>query len=123
MLHFGQEVNSGHFRQYDHGRIGNLIRYKRMSPPDYNLKNCNVPVAVYYARDDWLADVKDTGRLINELPNVVHSYLVPHKQFNHIDFIWGIDAPFLLYDEIIRTMKMTDDFESDMDGNIRNILS
>lgn len=77
-----------------------------MSPPDYNLKNANIPVAVYYAQDDWLADVKDTLRLINELPNVVHTYLVPHKKFNHIDFLWGIDAPALLYNEIARIMKL-----------------
>lgn len=120
-MHYGQEVNSGHFRQYDHGRIGNLIHYKRISPPDYNLNNVIAPIAVYYAKDDWLAVVKDTERLLKSLPNVVHNYLVPHKKFNHIDFLWGIDAPFLVYDEIIRTMKLKN-YAPNMDIDIRNIL-
>lgn len=105
LLHFGQEVDSGHFRQFDHGRVMNLIRYKSVSPPDYKLKNIKAPVALYYGKDDWLADVRDVKRLIDELPNVVNSYEVPHDRFNHIDFLWGKDAPKLVYDEIIKTMK------------------
>lgn len=120
LIHYGQEVNSGHFRQYDYGRIGNLRRYKRFSPPDYDLKNIMAPVALYYSYDDWLADVKDTQRLMKVLPNIVHDYLVPHKKFNHIDFIWGIDAPFLLYDEIVRVIKSNNGNASNMDIDIRN---
>lgn len=108
LLHYGQLVNSGRFRQFDHGRVGNLIRYKRTSPPDYNLNNVKARVALYHSQNDWLAVVKDTQKLARSLPNVVLNYLVPHKKFNHVDFTWGIDAPFLLYDEIMRTMKQGD---------------
>ncbi|XP_031617080.1 lipase 3-like [Contarinia nasturtii] len=122
MIQYGQEVNSGHFRQFDHGRIGNLLRYKRISPPDYNLNNVKVPVAVYYSQDDWLADVKDTEHLLKSLPNVINNYIVPHKKFNHIDFVWGIDAPFLLYDEIVKTMKLSNYIVPNMDIDIENAL-
>lgn len=81
-LHYGQEVNSGRFRQYDYGPTKNLFKYKRFTPPDYNLKNVKAPVAVYYAHNDWLATKKDIHILIERLPNVVKSYLIPHKQFN-----------------------------------------
>lgn len=50
LLHYGQEVNSRHFRQYDYGRVENLMRYKRLSPPDYDLDNIRVPVAIYYSQ-------------------------------------------------------------------------
>lgn len=117
LLHYGQEVNSGHFRQFDFGYIQNLIHYRRLSPPDYNLNNVISPMALYYAEDDWLAPVKDVKRLIDLLPNVFHTYLVPHKKFNHVDFIWGIDAPKLLYAEIFKIMNLTnlyfdEDFEN-----------
>lgn len=104
-IHYGQGVRSGHFRQYDYGPVKNLIKYKRFSPPDYNLKNVRVPVAVYYAHNDWLATPKDVHILIGKLPNVVKTYLIPHKAFNHVDFLWGTEAPILLYDEILATMK------------------
>lgn len=52
--------------------------------------------------------VTDVERLAKVLPNVINNYLVPHDRFNHIDFLWGIDAPRLVYDEIIKTMKHSD---------------
>lgn len=42
MVHYGQEVRSGHFRQFDYGKMENLRRYKSLYPPDYNLKNIRV---------------------------------------------------------------------------------
>lgn len=83
------------------------------------MKKITMPVAIYYAQNDWLGDVKDTHRLINELPNVAHLYLVPHKQFNHIDFLWGIDAPTLLFNELARIMKLT---EFEMNIDVKNII-
>lgn len=105
LIHFGQLVKSGHFRKFDYGLIGNLLKYHRFTPPDYNLENVQIPVSVYYSQNDWLANVKDIHKLLQTLPNVVKSYLIPHKQFNHIDFLWGIDAPILLYHELLQTMK------------------
>lgn len=108
LIHYGQEVVSGHFRKYDYGRIGNMRKYKRRSPPNYNLNNCKAPIAAYYSQNDWLADLDDAMILISKLPNVVNAYNVPHSTFNHMDFVWGTDATTLLYDEIIRTMKAND---------------
>lgn len=105
LAQMGQWVNSGHFRQFDYGRIKNLKKYKRLSPPDYNLKNVTAPVAIYYSEGDWVTTVKDVQQLSKALPNVVKEYLIPHKYFNHFDFILGKDAPSLLYDEIIKIMK------------------
>lgn len=105
LVHFGQSVNSGHFRKYDYGYLSNLFKYKWFTPPDYNLKNVRAPVAIYYSENDWLANIKDVHRLLQTLPNVVKSYLVPHKEFNHIDFLWGTDTPILLYHELLQTIK------------------
>lgn len=105
LLHFGQNMKTKHFRQYDHGTVKNYFKYKRTSPPDYNLKNVKAPIAVYYAENDPFMTTKDIPVLIEKLPNVVKSYLVPHKDFNHIDFLWGKNAPTLLYREILKTMN------------------
>lgn len=108
-IHYGQEVNSHRFRQFDYGFVGNLQRYHQMSPPDYDISNIRAPVAIYYAEADSLSTPKDVYTLLGQLPNVIESYLVPHKKFNHIDFMWGIDAPKLLFKHLIETMRSAGD--------------
>lgn len=39
MIHYGQGVRSGEFRQYDHGFFGNLRKYGQRHPPSYNIEN------------------------------------------------------------------------------------
>lgn len=106
-MHFGQEVRSGHFRQFDYGYIGNLRKYKHLSPPDYDLNNIKTPIALYYAHDDWLADCKDVDKLSQQLPNVINDYLVPHAKFNHLDFLFGVDVQHLVYDKLFEIMEST----------------
>lgn len=108
LVHLGQEVKSGQFRQFDHGWFKNLLKYRRTSPPEYNLNNVKAPVAIYYSQNDWLSTVADVERLFPRLPNLIKSYLVPHEKFNHIDFLWGTDAHQLLYQEIMITMNSTE---------------
>lgn len=105
LVHLGQLAKSGRFRQFDYGRLENLIRYKRLTPPNYDLKRVTAPVAIYHSQGDWLVTMKDVQKLVKALPNVIKKYLIPHKKFNHTDFIWGKDVSRLLYDEIIATMK------------------
>lgn len=45
---------SGHFRQFDHGVLNNLDIYNEPAPPDYDLTLVTAPVAIYYAKNDWL---------------------------------------------------------------------
>ena len=85
----------------------------------------DVPVYLMYAHNDWLADeqvmfsnffihatfdslyslqdVKTT--LIPKLPNLIGSYLVPYQDFNHVDFLWAIDAPELVYGELFKQLE------------------
>ncbi len=39
------------------------------------------------------------------LPHVIESYKVPNKDFNHVDFLWGLDAPKLVYQKIFKLLK------------------
>lgn len=104
VIHCFQMI-SGKFQQFDYGKYQNIDHYGQNEPPIYNLKNVRAPVALYYAESDSQVVPKDVKKLISELPNVTLDYLVPHKQFNHIDFLWGVDAPILLYHELLQTIK------------------
>lgn len=98
-----------------------MIQYKQLSPPDYQIDNIKAPIALYYAKDDWIADPRDIGELAKMLPNVIHDYLVPHEKFNHIDFLFAIDVQKLVNDEIVKMLHLNDRFESNsVDFSITN---
>jgi hypothetical protein len=44
-------------------------------------------------------------RLTTKLPNLVSDYLVPFDMWNHLDYLWGIDADTLLYPEVLMNME------------------
>lgn len=66
------------------------------------------PVGLYHSTNDLTMDAKDVDRLGRSLPNLKENYLVPLKQFNHLDFMWAKDVRGLLYNHIIQTMKELD---------------
>ncbi|XP_023303354.2 lipase 3 [Lucilia cuprina] len=106
MQHYGQLKRSGHFRQYDYGWIRNHWRYNSITPPDYNLANVKAKVALHYSINDWLATPEDVEKLHQRLPNVVGKFKVNYDEFNHLDFVWGINAQDLLYNKMLKLMKM-----------------
>lgn len=54
--HYGQLINSGKFRYYDHGIIRNLKAYGSAFPPEYNLSKIKVPVALLWGDNDNIAN-------------------------------------------------------------------
>lgn len=55
LIHYAQEIVSGHFQAYDYGPSKNRRYYNSSSPPDYDLTKVRVPVAFFVADNDWLA--------------------------------------------------------------------
>lgn len=55
LFHYSQEYLSGHFRKYDYGLIGNLAKYGKIAPPDYDIEKITTPVALYYSQNDLFA--------------------------------------------------------------------
>ena len=62
----------------------------------------NVPIAVCSAGQDLLADPQDVDLLLSKLSNLIHHKEIPN--YNHLDFIWAMDAPQEVYNEIISLM-------------------
>ncbi|KMQ82045.1 lipase 3, partial [Lasius niger] len=109
ILHFIQVYQSDKFRQYNYGREKNLLMYNSPEPPNYDLANITIPIALFYGSGDWLINTvhffKDVKRLHRILPNVVDIYEVPWSNFNHVDFVWAKDAPKLVYERVLRIMR------------------
>ncbi|NXY83754.1 LIPK Lipase, partial [Alcedo cyanopectus] len=103
IIHWLQGFQSGALRAYDGGNIYNSLHYRQLGPPLYDVKNMKVPTAIWSAGDDNLADPQDIALLLSQVTNLIHYKAIPH--WNHIDFILGLDAVEVLYQEIIDMMK------------------
>jgi len=49
----------------------------------------------------WFQDV---NYLANQLPNVVDMYMIPWPKFNHIDFLFAINAQSLVFDHVLELL-------------------
>ena len=85
--------------------MGNQQHYGSPDPPSYDLAAITMPVIIFYGDGDGLVSVQDVERLISEMPNVPHSYLVDCPGWNHNDFVYGVDAPELVYDILVGHMQ------------------
>ena len=129
-FHIALYLFSGKFRKFDYGRAGNIKKYDKTNPPDYNLRNIRLPVYLHYATNDIIADVQvsialiadlllvsnfsiisslsmvlqDVLELYEMLPNA-QKFLIPCDVFAHLDFVWGKNVNTLLYNDILSLME------------------
>ncbi|XP_008548197.1 lipase 3 [Microplitis demolitor] len=109
MVHYAQEILSGKFQQYDYGAKKNIEIYNATYPPEYNLSKIKIPIVFFYADNDWLAAPEDVKKLYSKLPRASGLYRINFSKFNHVDFLWGIDARQLLYNKIIKLININND--------------
>ncbi|KAH8234350.1 hypothetical protein KR038_008088, partial [Drosophila bunnanda] len=102
LQHFGQLINSGQFQQYDyHSPRLNALRYGQTTPPSYQLANVRLQLQIFHGTRDVLAIQADVQRLVRELRNSrTQMYQVPG--YNHIDFLFAVTAPRMVYERIIQ---------------------
>ncbi|XP_006732676.1 gastric triacylglycerol lipase isoform X2 [Leptonychotes weddellii] len=103
VLHWSQAVKSGKFQAFDWGSPAqNMLHYHQPTPPYYNLTDMHVPIAVWNGGNDLLADPQDVDLLLSKLPNLIYHKKIP--PYNHLDFIWAMDAPQVIYNDIVSMM-------------------
>lgn len=107
VVHYAQEIHdSGNFQQFDYGQAENQRRYGQALPPSYSLERISTPVALFYANNDWLAGPVDVANLFNRLTKTsIGMFKVPNDNFNHVDFLWGNDAPEVVYKQLVMLMQ------------------
>lgn len=103
LAHFGQLVTSGKFQMYDYGSKENVKHYNQSEPPQYDIRKVTVPTALYWAKNDWLADPVDIQFIRKNLPNIIDDYEI--MDWNHLDFVWAVNAKEYLYNRIIDLIK------------------
>ena len=61
------------------------------------------PTALFYGEVDGLADPADVLSLKAQIQNLTHVEEIP--KWNHLDFLYGMDASKVLYNRLVDMMK------------------
>ncbi|XP_016467317.2 triacylglycerol lipase 2 [Nicotiana tabacum] len=105
LVHLAQTVRDGILSKYDYGSDYNLAHYGEAKPPKYNLTNIPryFPLFLSYGGQDALSDGKDVETLLDALKfHDVNKLTVQYiKNYAHADFIMGITAKDLVYNQIV----------------------
>ncbi|KAJ4757644.1 Lipase [Rhynchospora pubera] len=88
----------------------NMEIYGQNEPPVYNLSNVphDLPLFIGYGGQDSISDERDVKLLLNDLKFHVTSKLKIHyvNDYAHIDFVMGISAKMMLYNEVMAFFNM-----------------
>ncbi|XP_054743363.1 lipase 1 [Anastrepha obliqua] len=102
--HFIQIIKTGRFAPYSYSSNKNLALYKEHIPPRYNLSLVTVPTYVYYSSNDLLCHPSDVEAMYKDLGNPIGKYLIPAKEFNHMDFLWAMNVRKFVYARMLRVL-------------------
>lgn len=72
-------------------------------PPDFPLHQITAPISVHYSSTDANGNAKDVEKLIPKLNGSRDLFVQKYDTtpFNHVDFIWGINAADIFYTKIL----------------------
>ena len=106
IIHWAQLLRSRQLQKYDYGSPAhNMKHYNATTPPKYEISDLSVPTALFAGGNDFLADPRDVVWLEGQLKPGVIIKNVFYDDYNHLDFVWGIDANRRVYDHLISLVR------------------
>ncbi|XP_065198146.1 gastric triacylglycerol lipase-like [Sycon ciliatum] len=103
IAHFAQLIRSNLFQMYNYPtKEENIEHYGQATPPLYPIEAITNPIYIFSGGKDILADPTDVASLKPRLQNLKGSVYIP--PFEHLDFVWGLQAADLVYKPIIKIL-------------------
>ncbi|XP_039191862.1 lipase member M-like isoform X1 [Crotalus tigris] len=102
VFHWTQIFESNEFKHFDFGNQNKAI-YNMTKPPFYKLEDITVPTAVWSGGNDFIVTPENINHLLQRLTNLIFHKYIP--SWHHADFIWGLDAPKYLHEDIFHLMQ------------------
>nr|XP_056705251.1 lipase member M-like [Euleptes europaea] len=102
ILHWSQLTKTGEFRYFDYGSR-NIEKYNQTDPPFYRIEEITVPIALWSGGQDWVCSPQDILLLKSRITNLIYYKHFP--DWDHWDFIWGLDAAQRMYVEVLGLME------------------
>lgn len=85
------------------GNINFFSFHQQTTPPFYRIEDMTVPTAVWSGGKDIVINQTDTELLTHRISHLVFYKNIPDWQ--HLDYIWGLDAPMCLYPDILALLQ------------------
>ncbi|XP_074601535.1 gastric triacylglycerol lipase-like isoform X2 [Brevipalpus obovatus] len=110
VYHYGQMVKAKKWQMFDYGFFENELHYGTPHPPEYPLAAIRSNyIALIYGENDLIATPKNVASIKSHLTvPLLDDYLVPYSKWNHIDFLWGLEAGKHVYARTIQNIKLFD---------------
>ena len=100
----GSKMPLTHLPPMFHTHTPSLSPSTQPHPPPYNVTELTVKTALFTGGQDWLADPTDVASLIPKIKDVTF-YHKNISYYDHLDFIWGLDAATQVYSEIVTQIR------------------
>ncbi|XP_031631889.1 lipase 1-like, partial [Contarinia nasturtii] len=97
LLHYAQAIRYGNFGKF---MVDSSVT------PNFELGRIRAPIMTIHSTTDRFATPQDVDYIMSMINNSMkYVHLINDTEFNHIDFLWGIDAPQLVYSKILRALS------------------
>ncbi|XP_060097266.1 lysosomal acid lipase/cholesteryl ester hydrolase-like [Heteronotia binoei] len=100
--HWGQIARSNKFKYFNYGSKNKAV-YNTTTPPFYRIEDMTVPTAVWSGGKDIAINKTDTELLLHRMSHLVFYKNIP--DWEHMDYIFGLDAPVRLYPDILALLQ------------------
>ena len=108
-IHYAQIIkaqikNKKAFPKFDYGPITNLVKYRRFTPPNYDLSLVREPVRLWVGNKDTLGTVPETERIHRDLVNA-DSKIQVLDRWGHGTFNFAKDVTSYYIDKLIPELE------------------
>ncbi|XWS30495.1 hypothetical protein CRYUN_Cryun24cG0122500 [Craigia yunnanensis] len=110
IVHLAQNFRDGVITKFNYGSADyNLMHYGEAKPPIYNISNIphDLPIFISYGGQDALSDIPDVQLLLDSLKfHDVNKLVIQYiEDYAHVDFVMGINAKDIVYNQIVQFFK------------------